>query len=169
MVGRSQGQMQVRFEKVDAQESDAEPELSESDLDLRRLAGLIRTTVIPFARQLRQGDFTPTQSSIIGTIDRLQPVTMGDLATAEKLSLPVVSRIITRLESAGLVVRNVRKDDRRAQWISLSDQFKAELRRSRAARNDALALHLARLSAAEIATLRDAVPLLQRLMSDGVS
>jgi DNA-binding MarR family transcriptional regulator len=133
--------------------------------ELQQLAGVIRATIIPLARLLRQGDFTPTQSSIIGTIDRMQPVTMGDLATIEKLSLPVVSRIVRRLEETGVVVRSVREDDRRAQWISLSDHFTDEIRLSRAERNDELAATLASFTAEEVTALAASVPLLQRLLA----
>jgi DNA-binding MarR family transcriptional regulator len=136
-----------------------------SDIDLQELAAALRTTLIPLARQLRQGDFTPTQSSVIGTIDRLQPVTIGELAAAEKLSLPVVSRIITHLERSGAVVREVRSEDRRVQWISLTEAFAIEIKRARSERNAELAAQLKGFSRDDIDLFEKVVPLLHRLMA----
>lgn len=139
--------------------------MAKPDTELQNLAASLRTTLIPLVRQLRQGDFTPTQSSVIGTIDRLQPVTVGGLAAAEKLSLPVVSRIITHLERSGAVIREVRSADRRVQWISLSEPFAIEIKRARTEKNAELAAQLEGFSGEELDLLERAVPLLHRLMT----
>ena len=56
---------------------------------------------------------TPTQMSVLNAIARQGPVGVGDLATAENLNPTMLSRVVGKLESAGLISRTPDPDDRR--------------------------------------------------------
>src|SRR5690606_22690389 len=63
------------------------------DVDIATAARL-RTAATLLVRALRQTDheLTPSQSSVFGTINRHQPISISDLAAREHLSKAMVSR-----------------------------------------------------------------------------
>ena len=88
--------------------------------EIAALAERVRTTITPLARQLRQhanDGLTPTLLSAIGTIDRKGPIALGDLAALERVSPPMVTKVVTTLEGQGLVRRSTDPRDRRVTRV----------------------------------------------------
>lgn len=135
--------------------------------ELAELASRVRTTVTPLARQLRQhgnDGLTPTLLSAIGTIARRGPITLGDLATQERVSPPMITKVVGSLETQGLVERTTDTTDRRVSWVALTPEGESWLEEARERRNAWLAQRLARLSQEELVTLDAALPVLERLV-----
>ena len=78
--------------------------------------------LVPLTRQLRQQnvDLTATQASALATISRRQPLAVGDLAKAEHVSSPMITKVVRGLESAGLVRKDVDPVDRRVSLLSVN-------------------------------------------------
>jgi DNA-binding MarR family transcriptional regulator len=131
------------------------------------LAARVRTTVTPLARQLRQhasDGLTPTLLSAIGSIARHGPITLGDLAHQERVSPPMITKVVTSLESQGLVEKMIDPADRRVSRVSLTAKGETWLQEARERRDAWLADRLSMLSADERDTLAAALPLLERLL-----
>ena len=78
-----------------------------ADVD-RELVVQLRLAVMRLARRLRQqteGEITASQLSALSSVDRLGPLSLGALAAVERVRPPTLTRIVGRLEAAGLVVR----------------------------------------------------------------
>src|ERR1700728_4705194 len=72
------------------------------------LASRLRVAVTRLNRKLRQqalAGLSPAQASALGTVNRLANPTLGELAAAEQVQPPTVTRLVTSLEGAGLVAR----------------------------------------------------------------
>jgi DNA-binding MarR family transcriptional regulator len=121
------------------------------------------------SRRLRQqvaGGVTSSQVSALATVERLGSPTLGELAASEKVRPPSMTRIVVGLEEAGLVTRQVDRDDRRVARVMLSAEGRRVLQRSRSLRTAFLARRLRRLSAPERQALGELVRLLERLVEE---
>lgn len=132
------------------------------------LAGALRLSVMRLSRRLRNerdadDDLTPTQLAVLGTLWRFGPMTVGDLAAAEKVRPPSMTRTLSCLAESGLVERTPSDSDRRVVVVALTDHAHAVLDESRRRKEAWLNRQLATLSPAERAVLRDALPILERL------
>jgi DNA-binding MarR family transcriptional regulator len=85
------------------------------------------------------------------------PVTLGDLARAEQVRPPTISRLVAGLVRAGLVVAERDGTDRRVQRIHATHKGRALLEAGRLRRVRRLTKDLERLSQEEFATLAAAV------------
>ncbi|ODU07397.1 MAG: hypothetical protein ABS81_01170 [Pseudonocardia sp. SCN 72-86] len=101
--------------------------------------------------------------SLLFNIARNQPVTAGDLASAEGVSPPSVTRSLNRLIELGLVSREPDPTDRRASLISLTPAGEDEREQVLRSRENWLSQHLTRLTAEEIVNLLAALPALELL------
>ena len=134
------------------------------------LAAGLRMVVMRLARRLRQqaeGDVTASQLSALSTVERLGPVTLGELAAAEQIQPPSMTKIVNRLEEHGFVIREVDPKDRRIARVRISDDGRRYVARSRTRRNAYLAERLRRFDAEERALIERALPLLERLVDEG--
>jgi DNA-binding MarR family transcriptional regulator len=109
------------------------------------------------------GSVTPTQRSLLFSIRRLQPVTAGDLASAEEVTPPSITRLLDRLERQALITREPHPTDRRVTLIKLTPAGAQECRRQLRDRDAWLAERLEVLQPRELEQLLQAVPLLERL------
>jgi DNA-binding MarR family transcriptional regulator len=133
----------------------------------RELVVQLRLAVMRLARRLRQqteGEITASQLSALASVDRLGPLTLGALAAVERVRPPTVTRIVGHLEAAGLVVRRPAPGDRRSAEVELSPSGRELLDRSRTRKDAYLAERLATLGPAEVAVLRRAAAVLERLL-----
>lgn len=64
------------------------------------------------------GALSPGSASALATLARSGPMRLGDLAGAERVSAPTMSRIVTGLEKAGYLARAADPEDGRAQLLS---------------------------------------------------
>lgn len=73
--------------------------------------------------QFRKYKFTAPQSMTIRQLHSTPYITLKELSEKLSLSKGTVSGIIDRLESQGIVVREIPKDNRRTVRLSLSTEF----------------------------------------------
>ena len=134
------------------------------------LAAGLRMVVMRLARRLRQqaeGEVTASQLSALATIDRQGPITLGELASAEQIQPPSMTKIVSGLERHGFVIREPDERDRRIARVRISDEGRKFVARSRTRRNAYLAERLRGFDAEERAVLEQALPLLERLVDEG--
>jgi DNA-binding MarR family transcriptional regulator len=101
--------------------------------------------------------------SALATIFRSGPIRPGDLAQREFVSAPTMTRTLRDLEKLGLVSRRPDASDGRSILVSVTPEGEHEVLRARSARAELLAELLAKLEPDQVATLRDALPALERL------
>src|SRR5262245_14697266 len=120
-----------------------------SDLDPADLAARFRQALMPLVRQLRtnvEEGMTPGQMSALATVARQGPLTLGDLAAAERITPPMVTKMANALEEKGLVERQPCADDKRVIRLALTVEGRRLLDRSHKRRNTWLAQRFAALS-----------------------
>jgi DNA-binding MarR family transcriptional regulator len=131
------------------------------------LASELRVSLMRLARRLRaerlDEGLTPTQLAVLGTLDRHGPMTLGDLASHEKVQPPSMTRTTATLEERGLITRVAQEADRRQVRIAISDAGLALLREDRKRRDAWLAARFEQLTSDERALLHQVAPLLDRL------
>src|ERR1700712_3797113 len=93
-------------------------------------------------------------ASALATLDRHGPQSPGELAAHERVQPPSMTRLLTRLEEAGLVTRQAHPTDGRQVIVSIAPEGRALLQASRARKDAWLAQRLAALTPADRETLR---------------
>ena len=134
--------------------------------DTTELAGRLRLANARLFRRLRQQSDTglsPSQQSALASIEAQGPVTLGDLAVVEQVTPPTVTKVISRLEDDGLVVRSVDDTDRRIVRASITAEGRRRLEHSRERRNAFLAARLDELGPDAVRRLGDAIDVLEEL------
>lgn len=127
----------------------------------RRLSaalGLLARRLRPVRGELAMGHF-----STLAWLDRHGPQRQGDLARAERVSAPVMTRIVTTLADRGLVVRSRTSADARGVLIEVTDEGRAVVAEARRERAAATAELLARLEPEDRVRLVDAIDALERI------
>jgi DNA-binding MarR family transcriptional regulator len=135
---------------------------SQADLAVR-----LRLVIARTARRLRQQageELSPSQATALATIDRNGPLTPSELAVRERIQRPTATRLIARLEEAGLVDRTPDPLDRRSCVVSLTPAGGELLGRVRTRKDAYLARRLRDLDADERATLDRAAAILERVL-----
>jgi DNA-binding MarR family transcriptional regulator len=133
------------------------------------LAARLRAAVTRLNRKLRQqalAGLSPAQASALGTVNRLGSPTLGELAAAEQVQPPTVTRLVTSMEDAGLVAREVDAVDRRMVRVRMTPEGRRNLQRIRTLKNAFLTRRLAALDPAEQALAKDLTRLLEHLVAD---
>ena len=110
---------------------------------------------------------TPTQRSILTTLERHGPRTHGELADAERVRPPTITAAVDRLEARGLVARTRDATDRRVARVALTAEGRTLLAEARRQRTAYLEQRLRALTPADRATIAAAAPALLRLLEDG--
>lgn len=154
---------------VPAEPTDPDPGLDRLDpgVAVYHTAARLRSVIPPLNRLLRQqtgGPLTPTQGSVLGSIDRFGPIGLTDLAGREQLSLPMISKVVTLLEREGLVERLRDPDDGRAWRVQVSDHGQRWFAARRERRDRWLAEELGRLDDDDRRAVDAALPALERLV-----
>jgi DNA-binding MarR family transcriptional regulator len=145
------------------------PSADEAPLDVAELAARLRLLVNRLVRRLRSqapADLSPSLTSALVTIEQQGPITLGQLATCERVTPPSVTRMVTKLERLGLVRREVDPGDRRIAYVSVTADGKRTLQRSRTRKTAFLAKQLRKLDESEVEAVRAVLPLLERLLED---
>jgi DNA-binding MarR family transcriptional regulator len=93
--------------------------------------------------------------------------TLGELAAAEQVRPPSMTRTVRRLEEAGLAVREPDPADGRVARVRATPEGERVLREGRARRVAALAARLHGASAEELAALERAASVLERVLRGG--
>ena len=134
------------------------------------LVARLRLAMIRLGRQLRREDpagLSVAAISALSTIALRGQATLGELAEAERLQSPSVTRIVDRLEEAGLVKRVPALDDRRVVRAVATDAGRELLEQRWREGNAFLADRLSALSPRVREGLPAAVALLEALVSAG--
>ncbi|MBP6014100.1 MAG: MarR family transcriptional regulator [Alphaproteobacteria bacterium] len=95
------------------------------------------------------------------------PQTLKDLAAAEQVRAPTMSRLVAELEADGLATKAGDTQDRRALRIAATAKGKALLEAGRERRLSVLTAQVEGLSRTERDLLRKAAEILVRLNRDG--
>ena len=140
-------------------------------LDRTELATKFRFALFPLVRQLRHHnvDLTASQASALATISRRGPLTVGDLAKAEHVSSPMITKIAKGLEEEGLVTRTVDPTDKRVTQMTITKDGERRLERSRSRKNAWLARQFDNLSPEELDAIRAVIPVLERITATGAA
>ena len=133
------------------------------------LASALRLSLMRVVRRLRaeraDTSLTLSQIAALATLERHGPLTPGELAGHERVQPPSMTRLVTRLEQAGLVTRAPHPSDRRQVLLTIHPAGTELLREDRRRRDAWLAQRLHDLPATDLETLRRAVVVLDRLAS----
>src|SRR5919108_5395710 len=143
--------------------------LESEEVKVAELAARLRLVIARTARRLRQEagtELSPSQSAALATIEAHGPLAPSEVATLERIQRPTATRILARLEEAGLLERAGDPTDRRGSPVSASRRGAALLRRLRVRKNAYLARRLRRLEQDELRTLERAADILERLLAD---
>jgi DNA-binding MarR family transcriptional regulator len=131
------------------------------------LASALRLAVMRLARRMRSEradtSLTLTQLATLATLERRGPLTPRELAAAERVQPPSMTRIAASLEAAGLVTRTDHPTDGRQVLLALAPAGAALLREDRRRREAWLAQQLRGLDAQDRDVLRRATAVLDRL------
>jgi DNA-binding MarR family transcriptional regulator len=93
------------------------------------------------------------------------PLSLGQLAEAERVRPPTMTRTVQGLEAAGLVVREQDEDDRRVVNVRATPRGTGVLQHARARRVAALASALDALPDRDLRTLERSAELLERVVA----
>ena len=131
------------------------------------LASALRFSVQRLVRRLRserpESGLTLNQLSAMACLQSRGALTIGDLAQAEKVQPPSMTRTVTSLVELGYVTRAAAETDRRQVLVALTDAGAELLADDRRRRDAWLAQRLRELTADERDLLRRAAPILERL------
>jgi DNA-binding MarR family transcriptional regulator len=133
------------------------------------VASRLRFAVMRLGRRLRQhsaADITQSQLSALATVVRDGPLQLRDLAAAERVQPPTVTRIVEQLVERGLVERTQDTADRRVAWVGATAEGRALVEQIRRRRDTYLAKRLRTFEPDELALLERAAELLERLCED---
>ena len=131
------------------------------------LPARLRLAVVRTARRLRQeagGELGPATSAALATIERQGPLSPSELAEREGFKRPTATRILVKLEKAGLVTRIRDPEDGRASILSATPEGRALLRRIRARKTAYLAKQLQDLEPDDLHALERSVELLEGML-----
>jgi len=134
------------------------------------LASRLRLDISRMARRLRQeagADLSPSQTAALATIERHGPLTPSELAERERVQRPTVTRVLARLEVAGLVERAADPADRRCSLVSISAEGRELLDAVRARKDAFLSRRIDALDAADREALERAAAILERMLKGG--
>jgi len=143
--------------------ADAPSQPATNDVEL---AEQLRGAVNRLNRRLRQeslGGISPAQASMLGMADRLETPTLGELAKAEQIQPPTMTRLVAQMELAGLIERIADPSDRRICRVKVTAKGRRELQRIRTRKTAFLVERIASLDEADQASLGRLVELLEIL------
>jgi DNA-binding MarR family transcriptional regulator len=107
----------------------------------------------------------PAQLSALSVLVFGGPRTLGELAAAEQVRPPTMTRIVQALEQEGLVRRERDRRDGRVQRVEASAKGRRVMQRGRERRITNLAALLERLTRDEIARIEEAAELVERALA----
>jgi DNA-binding MarR family transcriptional regulator len=133
------------------------------------LASSLRISVARLSRRLRterdpDAELLPVgQLSVLGSLFRNGPSTVGQLAAVERVQPPSMTRTVNCLAEGGYVERRAHETDRRQVVVALSPKGEETLAADRKKRDAWLAQRLRELTPDERHVLRQAAPIIERL------
>src|SRR5215207_1100172 len=138
----------------------ASPERDLPDRLHRVLVRLLRR----LAREDEASGVSRARLSALSVVEFGGPLTLGELAAAEQVRPPTMTKLVASLEREGLVAREPDPEDRRQVRIRTTPAGSRLIQQGREKRATALAQRLARLAPEELAQVERATALLERLL-----
>jgi DNA-binding MarR family transcriptional regulator len=140
--------------------------------DTAKVADRLHSAAIHLLRRVRKQDTAtgegPARLSALSVLVFAGPLTLGDLAAAEQVRPPTMTRIVTGLEQGGLARRTADPMDARRVRICATGKGVRLLQRGRKLRIEYLARHLAVLADNELEALKKAVTILEKVLGEWV-
>jgi DNA-binding MarR family transcriptional regulator len=136
---------------------------------LPEAASRLRLAVMRLSRRLRQhapGGITPSQLSALSTVVAEGRITLSQLAVAERVQPPSITRVVDVLVTDGYATRTQSQEDRRVAWVEPTTTGRALVESVRRQRDAYLAQRLRSLPPDDIAVLARAAALLEALTAD---
>ncbi len=134
----------------------------------QKIADQIHSAAIHILRKLRREDsasgLNAPRLSALSVIVFAGPVTLGDLAAAEQVRPPTMTRIVDALADQGLVIKTRNANDGRSTLIAATPAGKKLLMQGRERRVRALATQIDALRQTERAILQQATEVLKRVI-----
>src|SRR5436190_22057168 len=140
---------------------------SADSLAVSDVAQRFRSSLMRLARILRQDDsddLSPTLGSILFTVAREGPLTLGDIARRERMKKPSVTGAVDKLEQMGFVERRRDAADGRVAWVALTEAGRRRVHARRANRTAWLASRFVRLHPTDLASLSRAPEIVHGLI-----
>ena len=142
----------------------------EAQIPSQATAERLHSAAIHLLRKLRRedqsGSLNAPRLSALSVIVFGGPITLGDLAAAEQVRPPTMTRIVCALEQQGLVVRRKNAEDGRSVYLSATAAGKRLLLESRRRRIRALIRQIDALAGAEQSLLSKAAHVLAKVVAD---
>lgn len=136
-------------------------------LDPETVAGALHSAAIHLLRRLRKEDErSGTSAARLSALSVLVfggPMRLTDLARAEQVKPPTMTRIVAGLEAQGLVRRAAAEDDARAVRLAATPRGERLLHQARRRRVGRLAAALEDLGRGDLALLARAAALTERV------
>jgi DNA-binding MarR family transcriptional regulator len=135
-----------------------------------KLASDLAIAVVRLTRHLRgrrsASPVSLTQLSALATLNREGPMTPGAIAARERVQPPSMTRVIASLADLGLVKREPHPTDGRQVIVTLSPSGTDVVVDEANAREEWLRAQLKRLDDDQMATLRDAVGIIESIVAE---
>jgi DNA-binding MarR family transcriptional regulator len=133
-----------------------------------QVAARLHSASIRLLRLLRREDdssgLSAPRLSALSVLVFAGPQSLAELAAAEQVRPPTMSRIVDGLVEAGLVTRDVKPGDRRSVRIAATEEGRRLLEAGRERRVRALTSRLARLAESERRALTRGVEILEQVV-----
>jgi DNA-binding MarR family transcriptional regulator len=134
----------------------------------QQLATRLHSAAIRMLRMLRREDessgLSAPRLSALSVIVFSGPISLAELAAAEQVRPPTMTRLVEALVQDSLVTRTVDERDRRVVRISATEAGKLILEEGRRRRVEALTRRLGGLADSEMRALLRGVELLERVI-----
>jgi DNA-binding MarR family transcriptional regulator len=138
-----------------------------ADWESREIAARLHATSIRLLRTLRREDdgagLSAPRLSALSVVVMAGPMSLAELARAEQVRPPTMSRLVDALVRGGLVTREAKPGDRRSVVIAATGEGRKLLEAGRERRVRALLEKLGTLAESERRALARGVEILERL------
>jgi DNA-binding MarR family transcriptional regulator len=132
------------------------------------LADRLHSAAIHLLRRLRREDtltgLSAPRLSALSVVVFAGPLTLGELAAAEQVRPPTMTRLVRALEARGLVTRKSDEHDGRVVRLRATAKGRTLMAEGRARRVRALAEGLRTLNASDVAAVEQVTDTLERVV-----
>jgi len=138
------------------------------ELSLEEVGRSLHSNAIHLLRDVRTEDSAmgigPAQASALSAVVFGGPLSLNELAEAEQVRPPTMSRVVEALVREGLVRREANRDDRRSIVISSTDKGTKIIHEGRSRREKRLIKLLSQLDPDDVRCLGKASRILSRIL-----
>jgi DNA-binding MarR family transcriptional regulator len=137
--------------------------------DTNETAARLRRAVTRLNRRLRNSSLSgisPAQASMLESIEKATNPSLGDLALAEQMKPPSVTRVVQSMQESGLITLTPDPDDRRCTRVQLTPLGRKEIAAIRRRKTEFLEKKLLSLSENDQRKAHDLATFLERLLED---